>query len=77
MTKILLLLLLIAVAVVWWQSVARRARREAPPPAPPPQRMVRCVECSVHLPESEAICVDGLHFCDEKHRAAYQRRFGA
>jgi uncharacterized protein len=50
---------------------ARTARNSA---ARQPERMVRCVHCGVHLPESESFR-DGAnrHYCDE-HRIAARNR---
>ena len=36
--------------------------------------MVRCVQCGVHLPRSEAIMAGGKFYCSEAHRLAYQAR---
>jgi hypothetical protein len=35
---------------------------------------VRCAECDVHLPESEAITDDGRHFCGREHLEAFNDR---
>lgn len=32
--------------------------------------MVRCAECSVHLPKRESIMTGGKYFCSEAHRRA-------
>lgn len=32
-----------------------------------PQDMVRCAACGVHLPKSESIERDGVHYCCEEH----------
>ncbi|MDG6778153.1 PP0621 family protein [Thiomicrorhabdus sp. zzn3] len=41
---------------------------------PEEQPMVRCAECGVHLPQSEAY-FDGQHtFCSEGHMQAYHRK---
>lgn len=37
------------------------------------ESMVRCADCGVHLPLSEALPAPGdLHFCSEAHRARHQ-----
>ena len=64
------LLLLILALVVWW---AWKKRAELPPAAdtpPLPERMVRCAQCGVHLPESDALADGDRHFCNEAHRRA-------
>jgi len=45
---------------------------QAAPPAPAQEDMVRCVQCGVHLPVSEAILSRGEHFCCEEHRRQRQ-----
>lgn len=74
----LLFLVLLAVAgwLAWRVAVARARPREpaAPPPLPEPQRIVRCAECDLHLPEQDAIVDDGRHFCCVEHRSEYARR---
>jgi uncharacterized protein len=63
------LLFLLAVAVVVYlllRSFRRQApKQDAPPPA---EEMVRCAQCSVHLPKSEAILAGGNFYCSDAHR---------
>jgi uncharacterized protein len=77
MSKLLLLLLLGALAYLLVRGLKRHARppahsRDADGRTPPPaaERMVICVRCRIHLPESEAIESAGRHYCCEEHRAA-------
>lgn len=77
MLKYVLLALVVAIAVLIWQAGARRARgrdRRPPPAEQPPQKMVRCAECAVYLPEAEALAADGRHFCCAAHEAAFAGR---
>lgn len=67
------LLLAILLALFWWLGSRVRARR-AEPRAPQPGRaadahetMVQCAHCGVHLPQSEAIAYQGLHYCRRNH----------
>lgn len=32
------------------------------------QKMVRCEVCGLHVPEDEALSVEGRHYCSEEHR---------
>lgn len=73
-----ILFLLLAAAVVYALLKPRRGR---PPTAPraagadgtrPPEDMVRCVQCGVHLPRSEAIMAGGRFYCSDAHRLAYR-----
>jgi len=44
------------------------ADEQSMPPSPVEEDMVRCVQCGVHLPRSEAMLVRGECFCCEEHR---------
>ena len=72
-----LLLLLLAVFVLLWMlraSVRRHLppRAKAPPPTAP-QPMLTCLHCGLHLPGDEALPGRGGVFCDEAHRAAFEK----
>jgi uncharacterized protein len=41
-----------------------------------PERMVACVVCGVHVPESEAVRAAGELFCCEEHRRARRETGG-
>lgn len=58
--------------VLWFirTSAHRRQRTERPPAAREPEKMVRCAQCGVHMPESESIRDDGAHYCSAEHRRA-------
>jgi uncharacterized protein len=72
-----LVLLLIAVFALLWMlrgSVRRSLPpRAKPPPSTAPQQMVSCSMCGVHLPRDEALPGRGGVFCDEAHRAAFEK----
>lgn len=65
-------LILIAVAVWLVIHTLRRIMQHFTPPkatsTKSAKNMVRCVQCGLHLPESEAITYQGKHFCCEEHR---------
>ena len=65
----MLKLLLLALAV--WLVISILKHRQVSPRRPPPTEksanMVRCDICGVHLPESEAIRSNQLHYCCEAH----------
>jgi uncharacterized protein len=73
------ILLVIAVLVLLWmlRSSLRRVRPPGgtPPAAKPstPQAMLTCAHCGVHLPRDEALPGRGGVFCDDTHRAAFER----
>jgi uncharacterized protein len=69
--------LVIVAAVVWLAIYALRRilqyltpqKKTAAPGAA--KNMVRCAQCGLHLPESEAIADRGQHFCSQEHRRQY------
>jgi len=72
------ILLVIAVLVLLWmlRSSLRRMRPpgRTPPPQPStPQAMLTCAQCGVHLPRDEALPGRWGVFCDDAHRAAFER----
>jgi uncharacterized protein len=72
-----LVLFLLAVFALLW-LLRGSVRRNLPPRAGPPtstapQQMVTCSMCGVHLPRDEALPGRGGVFCDEAHRAAFEK----
>jgi len=64
-----LLFLFVVIAVVYW--LLKTYRKQSPKqdvPAASSEDMVRCAQCGVHLPKSEAITSGGKFFCGEAHR---------
>ena len=45
------------------------------PTARPPvaENMVRCAQCGVNVPQSEAIFSRGQHYCSDEHRKQHQQ----
>lgn len=62
-----LLLLVLAALLVISILKHRRGSSRRSPPAEKTANMVRCDVCGVHLPESEAILSNQLHYCCEAH----------
>lgn len=77
MLRVLLLLALVVALVLWWKH-SQRGRREAPPPPAagpiPPEAMLRCAECGLHLPSSQALPGRGGVFCSAEHRQRHEDR---
>ncbi|MFA6120329.1 MAG: PP0621 family protein [Sideroxydans sp.] len=70
-----LLFLFAVIAVVYW--LLKSYRKQSPKqdvPAATSEDMVRCTQCGVHLPKSEAMLADGKFFCGEAHRREYQSK---
>ena len=64
-------LLLLAGAYVLWRFWFRRETdAPVPPSADSGESMVRCAQCGVYLPETDALAADGRHYCNEAHRRA-------
>ena len=72
MAKLALLLLAVVAVVLWLRFKAGDLKSRAKQrPGPTVARMVICMECSVHLPATEALCDNsGRFFCCEAHRSA-------
>ena len=74
-------LVLLAVFVLLWLLRGSLRRRPRPPPADPaagasavePKPMLSCAHCGVHLPRDEALPGRGGVFCDDSHRAAFEK----
>jgi uncharacterized protein len=74
--RLALLAIAIVALIVLIRLLARRGtQRPAPsaPPKPGPQPMLACAHCGLHLPRDEALPGRGGVFCDETHRAAFER----
>jgi uncharacterized protein len=52
------------------QQAARDARGEKVEPAAKPgnELMLRCDQCGIHIPASEAVTAAGKHYCSIAHR---------
>ncbi len=80
----LFLLLAVLLAIFWWLGSRVRARRAEAPPADAAadanrraqEPIVPCAHCGVHLPRSEAIAYQGLHYCRASHLPEAQQRSG-
>jgi len=62
--------------ILWFLRNAgnRRHRETKPAAAREPERMVSCAHCGVHLPESESIRDNDVHYCCAEHQRAAQTR---
>ena len=72
------ILLVLAVLVLLWMLRSSLRRMRPPGRMPPaqtstPQAMLTCAHCGVHLPRDEALPGRGGVFCDDAHRAAFER----
>ncbi|MHA7149608.1 PP0621 family protein, partial [Burkholderia pseudomallei] len=42
-----------------------------------PEPMVRCAECGVHAPKSDAVVAGGEYFCSPEHAARHAAHSGS
>ena len=76
MLRLLLLLAVVIGVLLWWKH-SQRGRRETPPPATgpaAPEAMLRCAECGLHLPSSQALPGRGGVYCSAEHRQRHEDR---
>lgn len=71
-----LIRLLIVALLIWcgWRWLTRSARLDNSTPmhaSTTPKRMVKCAQCALHLPDTEAFHYRDLHFCSQSHQAAF------
>ncbi len=69
MTKILFIIAVTIGLVLWFKHMGRtKGDLEAKKKSDPVEDMVRCQECGVNLPRSEALLSQGKTYCCEDHR---------
>ena len=76
--KYLLLIVIVLAVLFIARSARQRVANKPPPRAPDPATedepmLLACAQCGTHLPRGESLPGRGGVFCDEAHRAAYER----
>ncbi len=71
MSRLLFILAIVGVIYVLLRRYRNNSLDQSPPPAQP-QSMLRCKQCGVHVPSSEAVLANGENFCCAAHRDAYR-----
>jgi uncharacterized protein len=66
MSRLIVIFAIVAVVYFLLRSYFKRSPKADTPESS--EEMVRCVQCGVHLPKSEAILAGGEYFCCEAHR---------
>lgn len=77
MLRTLIVVVVLGLLLWWWLRRPTRREGDPPPAQVPPQgaeAMVRCAECGVHLPLSQALPGRGGHFCGAPHRQQFEQR---
>ena len=68
MSRIFLLLAIVGVIVLVYR-LRQIAKSKAPTRSKPiPQKTVRCDYCGIHVPENEAVRLNGRNYCCEEHK---------
>lgn len=68
---IIILGALFAARIIAHRSAAKSAAKDKPAGAPSPsavsEHMVRCAHCGIHLPQSDAMLIEGNTWCTQEH----------
>ncbi len=72
MAKLLLLILVGGLAYWWWRNQRTGERTIAA--SKPVENMVRCKQCGVHLPQSDACGDAAAWFCCAEHEREFQTK---
>lgn len=70
------LILLVGIAIIYLllKKYFRNLQQPDKPVRPPAaENMVRCAQCGVNVPQTEAFFSRGEHFCSDEHRKLYQQ----
>ncbi len=59
--------------VLLYRVLVRPGRRPPRPEARAGEAMVRCTQCALHIPESEALVSEGRPFCNRAHLDLWTR----
>ena len=74
-----LLTIFIIIFVIYWllrtyfRSLQRPAASNNTTKRPAAENMVRCAQCGVNLPQTEAFFSRGEYFCNDEHRQHRQQ----
>jgi uncharacterized protein len=75
--KYLLVLSVVLIGFWVWRNNRREdiQRQRPPPPEQPalPLKMVACLHCGTHLPETESVKGPRGHYCSTEHRRQNER----
>jgi uncharacterized protein len=68
MSRLLFLLALVIVVYLLLRSLRKQPPKQSDSAPAATEEMVRCAQCNVHLPKSEAILAGGNFYCSDAHR---------
>ncbi len=72
MSRLILILAIVGVIYVLLRRYRNNSLNQTATPPVEPQTMLRCKQCGVHVPSSEAVLANGENFCCAAHRDAYR-----
>jgi uncharacterized protein len=70
--KLLLLILVGVIAYKWWRS--KQVSTRADQSSRPVENMVRCKQCGVYLPQSDACGNGSAWFCSAEHEREFHAK---
>jgi len=62
-----LIFIVILIVLVYWLFKSYRKKTPKQDEPPKTQDMVSCAHCSINLPKSESLSVDGKYYCCAAH----------
>ena len=74
LTRIIVVAVLIAAAWFLYRKYVAAKDIKIPGAGKSQPVMKKCAHCGVHLPETESVQRDDLHFCSEAHKLEYQKQ---
>lgn len=73
MGRLLFFIAIAAVVYLLLRSYRKDLPKDDAPAVPEVEKMVRCAQCGVHLPQSESLAVEGRFFCCAAHRNEFHQ----
>jgi uncharacterized protein len=62
-----IIFLLVAGFLIWWILRTLMSNRNSPSRKPRVKNMCACKICGLHIPEDEAIKMNGVTYCSKEH----------
>ncbi len=69
MSRLIFIIVLVVLVYWWFKSYRKKQLKQQPKQDEPAkaQDMVSCAHCSINLPKSESLSVDGKYYCCKAH----------
>ncbi|HVL00311.1 MAG TPA: PP0621 family protein [Dongiaceae bacterium] len=75
LTRLIFIAVLVAAAWFLYRKYVTGKKIDIPGTGKNQALMRKCAHCGIHLPETESVQLEGLHFCSEAHKLEYQKQF--